>query len=194
MERTAERLTISNFRDFFADHVTGTRPLDFEAALGVVGLELVHEPTKSEDDKKDESKKEESPPKQRAYIGLRLSTQDGLASVSTAIADGPAYKAGIIAGDLIVSMNGQRIRSTADLDAQLKLIKPGDTVTLAYFRYDRLHEVEFKADGRLDGKWTVRRVKTPTDEQKAVYESWLGQMWPESKKTEPAAETKGTEP
>ena len=38
------------------------------------------------------------------------------------------------------------------------------------------------AAARPDIKWTVKRVKEPTEGQKAVYESWLGQAWPAKKK------------
>jgi len=98
--------------------------------------------------------------------------------------DGPAYKAGVLTGDMIAAVNGQRVRSAADLDAAVKRLKPGESVKLTVFRFETLKEIEFKADARPDAKWVVRRVKRPTEEQKAVYESWLGQKWPEEKKTE----------
>lgn len=192
VQRGAERLTLTSFDSFFSDYVQGVKPLDFEAALTTAGLEVVREPgrgsdrdDKPGDDKKGDDKKgddEERPgasAKEHAYIGLTLEAEDGLASVATVLADGPAYKAGVIAGDLVVALNGQRLRAT-DLDTLLKRIKPGETVRLSLFRYDILREIEFKADGRPDGRWTVRRVKSPTDEQKAVYESWLGRKWPGS--------------
>ena len=66
----------------------------------------------------------------------------------------------------------------SDLDGWLKRIKPGEKMTLSYFRNDTLRELEFEVAGKPDAKWTVRRVKEPTDAQKAAYESWLGQKWP----------------
>lgn len=170
--RGAERLTASSFREFFADYIAGTKRLDFERALAVAGLEVLHDTGKKDD---------KEPPKERAYIGLNLGAGDGMASVSSVLADGPAYRAGLIAGDLVASVNGQRVRGSEDLDAILKRIIPGDTLKFITFRYDQVREVELRADGRFDGKWTVQRVKTPTEEQKAVYESWTGQKWPEKK-------------
>lgn len=184
VQRAAERLTLASFDGFFAEYVQGVKPLDFEAALATAGLEVVRDPgrgsdrdDKPGDDKKDDDEHASAASKERAYIGLTLEAKDGLASVATVLADGPAYKAGVIAGDLVVAINGQRLRA-ADLDTLLKRIKPGDTVRLSLFRYDILREIEFKAEGRPDARWTVRRVKSPTDEQKAMYESWLGQKWP----------------
>jgi len=100
--------------------------------------------------------------------------------VTSVLTDGPAYKAGVLPGDLVVAVNGERVKGT-DLDSLLKRIKPEEAVKLTLFRYDRLREIEFKADGRAEGKWTVKRVKNPTERQKAVYEAWLGQQWPGDK-------------
>lgn len=176
--RMAERLTVSSFRSFFDDYVQGVKPLDFEQGLSVVGVEVVHEPSKDEG-----GKHEDELAPRRAYIGLNLAAQEGLASVSGVLADGPAYKAGVLPGDLVVAMNGQRLRP-GDLDGVLKRLRPGDTIKLTLLRFDQLKEIEFKADGRFDGSWVVKRVKNPTEAQKAAYASWLGQPWPDEKKTE----------
>ena len=70
---------------------------------------------------------------------------------------------------------------SGEIDGQVKLLKPGDSVRLSVFRYDQLREIEMKADGQADGKWVVRRMKSPTAGQKAVYESWLGAAWSDAK-------------
>jgi len=165
MIKTCERLAAGNFRGFFDAVVKGTGPLDFEGALALAGLEVVMD-----------AKKDGEVLKQRPFIGLNVEAKDGAAVVTAALSDGPAYKAGVIAGDAIVAFNGQRVRG--DFDALVKLIKPGDSVRLTLFRYDHLKEVEFKADGRADGKWVVRRMKAATPEQIAVYESWMEAKWP----------------
>lgn len=171
--KTCERLAAANLRNFFDAVVKGAAPLDFEGPLALAGLEVVND-----------AKKEGELLKQRPYIGLNVEAKDGAASVTAALSDGPAYKAGVIAGDSIVAFNGQRVRG--DFDAILKLLKPGDSVRLSLFRYDRLKEVEFKTDGRADGKWIVRRLKSPTAAQKAFYESWLGTKWPDKSKKDDA--------
>jgi len=188
--RAAERLTLGSVDAFFADYVDGVKPLDFESALATAGLEVVHEPARgagkggdeegSDALKTGEPKEEPASPAtggQRAYIGLTLESRDGLAAVAAVLADGPAYTAGVIAGDQILALNGLRLRP-GDLDNALKKVKPGESVRLSIFRYDVLREIEFKAEGRFDGKWVVRRIKSPTEQQRAVYESWLGQRWP----------------
>ena len=86
-------------------------------------------------------------------------------------------------------INGERFRAS-DLDALLKRLKPGDAVRVSFFRYDALRELELKAAAVADAKWTVARVKSPTDDQRAAYESWLGQKWPADKTDKPADPSK----
>lgn len=190
--RACERASNSSFRQFFGDYVDGVRPLDFEPAAAAAGLELTHG-TKDEKPLSPDAK----PPEEHAYLGLNLETRDGLAAVTSVPSDGPAYAAGVLPGDLILAVNGERLRSN-ELDTLLKHYKPGDTVTLTLFRYDHVREIELKAAGRFEGKWTLRRVKSPTDQQTAVYQAWLGQPWPApaapEPKPEPAAATSATQP
>jgi predicted metalloprotease with PDZ domain len=121
-----------------------------------------------------------APGKERAYIGLNFEARDGMASVSAALSDGPAYSAGVIAGDLIVAANGQRVRSGADVDSLVRALKPGDAVALTLFRYDTLREIRVTLGSKAESRLTLRRVKAPSEEQKAAYASWLGQPWPDS--------------
>ncbi|MCC6659472.1 MAG: M61 family metallopeptidase [Phycisphaerales bacterium] len=153
----------SGFEDFFGAHVAGTEPVDFESALAVVGLRLVRGTGKDDPD--------------RPYLGLNVTDSGGLASVSGVASDGPAFSAGLIAGDLVVALNGQRV-TAAGLDAMTRRLQPGDTARVQFFRYDVLHDVAVTVGGKPAGRWTVSRVDNPTPEQLAAYTSWLHREWP----------------
>lgn len=107
--------------------------------------------------------------------------------VHSVLSDGPAYAGGVINGDEILAMNGRRLAS-GDLDKRLKKMEPGDVVTMYIMRRDELKIIELTLAGKPDGKWTLQRVKEPTDQQKVAYESWLQLEWPEPKKKEEEAE------
>ena len=156
----------SGLEDLFAAYVAGTEPVDFESALAVVGLELRRGGGKDEPDE--------------AYLGMSLSGADGAASVSSVSADGPAFAAGIIAGDQVIAINGQRV-TAGNLGALTKRLEPGQAVRLTLFRYDLLRDIELTLDSRTTGRWTVTRVDGPSPEQRAAYESWLRQDWPGGK-------------
>lgn len=56
-------------------------------------------------------------------------------AVVTTVQDGPAKEAGVRAGDVIVAVDGQRIRDTGDLMERVALRNPGDRVSLDVVRY-----------------------------------------------------------
>lgn len=170
--------TNADFSEFFDNYVSGAEPLPLEDALKVVGLELYFEPAKdeSEDVDADEatSKPELEPAPQVAYLGLNLSGN----SVSSVLADGPAYTAGLIAGDEIIAIEGRRL-GTNELPDRLKQCKPGQAIAVLYSRREEIRTVNITLTGKPEGEWSIRRVKEPTQEQKDAYRSWIGQKWPE---------------
>lgn len=66
-------------------------------------------------------------------VALDLKGQSG-AIISEVIEDSPAAKAGLKAGDVIVSVDGKRIDGSSDLRNRIGLTEKGKTVTLAYYR------------------------------------------------------------
>jgi predicted metalloprotease with PDZ domain len=165
---TLERISGFEWERFFAGYIDGTEQYPLETALKFVGLEVAIEPDKKEDQGK-----------QKAYAGLNLADRNGGASVRSVISDGPAYAAGILAGDEIVAVNGRRI-SASQFEEFLGRAAVGDTVTLHIIRRDQLRNVSFKVAGKPNGRWKVLRVKSPSDAQKRAYQSWLNQEWPKS--------------
>lgn len=137
-----------------------------------------------------------APPKMKAYLGLNLSDGGAIAppagsassaatqapapanktTVTSVLADGPAFLSGILAGDEIIALDGKRL-TAATLDARLRTLKPGQTVMITWFRRDQLRTTQITLASKPDGRWTLRKVREPTDAQKAAYESWLGQKW-----------------
>ena len=82
----------------------------------------------------------------RGWIGVQMQTvtpeiADGLglpqaqgALVAEAQADGPAAKAGLVAGDVIVSIDGEAIKETQNLSRKIGASSPGTTVRLGVLR------------------------------------------------------------
>jgi len=163
-----ETMSESQWSDFFARYIRGTEPYPFESALEVVGLELSIQAEKKGD-----------PIVQTPYAGLNLAERNGGAMVRSVLSDGPAYTAGVMVGDEIVAVNGRRV-SASQFDEWIGLLRPGDGVTLHIIRHDQLRTISFNLAGKPNGRWTLSRTKAPTNEQKAAYQSWMGQEWPKS--------------
>lgn len=146
---------------FFEDWVDGLEEVDFESAVTVAGLELI--PPDDGDDTE-------------AYFGLSVEAGGVVRSASS---DGPAYHAGVTAGDEIVAVNGLRVGggSTGSFSDILETIEPGQTVSLTVFRRDVLRSVEMTAAERPAGEWTIRRSPDASPEARAIYASWIGAPW-----------------
>ena len=191
---TINEVSGSDFTDFFDRYIRGTEDFDFASVAEVCGLEFVFVPTKhdqtssaddaaaSESEDQPASTTEESDDSaaatpddipMKAYLGLNLAGT----RVSSMLADGPAYASGLMVGDDIVAVDGKRVSSQGDLDKRVDALKPGDAIHLTCFRRNELRELNITLAAAPDGQWTLRRVKEPTDEQKAQYADWLGQEW-----------------
>lgn len=200
LQRTINEVSGSDFTDFFNRYIRGTEDFDFESVADVCGLEFVFVPSKhdeqtsrADDDSTSRAREEagsasddtdasnstdadsdaNAPIPLKAYLGLNLSGT----RVSSLLSDGPAYASGLMVGDELAAVDGKRLVSQGDLDQRVEALKPEDAIRLSYFRRDELRELTITLAGTPDGQWTLRRVKEPTDEQKAQYADWLGQEW-----------------
>lgn len=200
---TVESIAQSDFTPFFSDNVRGTAELDFDAALAVVGLELYFKPAKKDDEDEEgatedtekirekseevgnveEEKSEENEGRGEIPIRADLGITMRGTTVRSVLSDGPAYAAGLLAGDEILAINGRRL-SSGQLDKRLKNFEAGEEIAITFFRHDDLREMKITLGAQADGEWKIRRVKQPTDTQKAAYESWLAHPWPGEKKEE----------
>src|SRR5207249_2285237 len=75
----------------------------------------------------------------RAWVGLEVDAQDlrgwkraGGLRVTELAPGGPAARAGIAQGDVLVSAKGHRLRTFLDWEAVLLDTGPGDTLTVSY--------------------------------------------------------------
>jgi predicted metalloprotease with PDZ domain len=193
-----EELTESSFVPFFARHVGGTEPLPLEEALLTVGLELHFEGKKDDDEDDEEGAGDAAPEEEdaqveiptKAYLGLSLGEGGSGARVRRVSSDGPAYAAGLVAGDEILTMDGRRLRP-GDLEERLERRQPGDRVRFHFLRRDRLEVLAVVLGATADGEWKLRRVEQPSDAQRAAYESWCGREWPAEEDPEDAGEEEG---
>ena len=87
----------------------------------------------------------------RAYLGVRLiDTSNGIGVYSVS-AGTPADKAGIKAGDTILSINGQATATTDDLSQILITLKPGDVARVSIQRSDGTKATLSVTLGQLPG-------------------------------------------
>lgn len=64
------------------------------------------------------------------------------------VADSPAAKAGLVAGDIITEVNGDKISTEQSLASLLQKFNPGDTITLKIYRKNELQELKATLEER----------------------------------------------
>jgi putative serine protease PepD len=87
---------------------------------------------------------------EHAFMGIELadSTSPVGAEAKQVIAGDPAAKAGLKAGDVIISMDGKAIASSDDLSSVIDTHKAGDTISVTFIRDGKQHTVDVKLGSR----------------------------------------------
>jgi predicted metalloprotease with PDZ domain len=159
LQNVISSLTGADCKPFFRDFIYGTKPFEWEKELAYAGLEVTNK---------------DSIPK--AWLGVGTMDADGLLRVTQVVANSPAYLSGLGNGDEIVAINGYKASST-NFGSRIGELKPGDAITLTCLQNDRLRTITVTLGTAPKSNYSVAQVKTPTDLQKAIYESWLGAKW-----------------
>jgi C-terminal processing protease CtpA/Prc len=83
-------------------------------------------------------------PENRSYAGVRdwNSVDNGVTFNAVSPPDGPADKAGLVGGDVIVSFDGQPIHNEDEMTAALTRTPPGKTVDIQYLRDGEPHSTK----------------------------------------------------
>ncbi len=74
------------------------------------------------------------PPSERPYLGIRFIMRERGAEIMEVVPDTPADRAGLQVGDIILKVDGQRVRPSRPLPEILLSYRPGDRVTLTVER------------------------------------------------------------
>jgi predicted metalloprotease with PDZ domain len=148
-----------DIKPFFYNYIYGTKSLEWEKELAYAGLEVTCSDTIP-----------------KAWLGLGTMEADGLLKVTQVVANSPAYLSGLSNGDEILAINGYKAYSSS-FSNRIREMKPGDEITLTCIQNDRLRTITVTLGTAPKSNYNVAQVKTPTDLQRAIYESWLGTKW-----------------
>ncbi|CAM3728884.1 M61 family metallopeptidase [Castellaniella denitrificans] len=115
--------TGADVTDFIARHALGREDVPLKAALARAGIELSAQPENA-----------------RPALGVRTQADPAGLRLSTVYEHGPAHRAGLSAGDLLIAADGLRIADAAGLDRLLDARRPGERLALHVFRRDELRQ------------------------------------------------------
>jgi serine protease Do len=106
--------------------------------------------------------------------GFGLSPDQKGALVQGVVPRGPAAKAGIEAGDVVVSLNGKPVDSGGALTRGVALIPPGQKVDLTVLRGAQKRQISFPVAQRPDEEEAIGRAPAPEGEGKGDESPKLG--------------------
>ena len=153
---------------WWKQYVDGVAEIPFDSLLKSAGLQLLTEVGKDDDYK------------EQWWAGWRLKEGSDPALVAEVERDSPAWKAGVVAGDTLVAVNGIKVNA-ADIKEKLVLSKSAP-FKVHLFRRDELREVMLTPLLQPLGKVKLKALDKPEPGQKALNAAWLGVAWPKEEK------------
>ncbi|MEQ1763200.1 MAG: PDZ domain-containing protein, partial [Pyrinomonadaceae bacterium] len=155
-QKVSEMMAGRSLNDFFSKYVRGEGEIDYASIMSPFGLKVdVNQPGKS-----------------RPYIGADTADEAGRLMIRTVSTGTPAYDQGLNTGDQIVAIDGNRA-STQFMQTYIAEKKPGDTVRLTLFRFDRLRDVNFVLGANLRQEYSFAPVESPTEAQRKLYREYF---------------------
>jgi predicted metalloprotease with PDZ domain len=142
---------------FLEEHVLGTGDLTFDDALATVGLQL------------------KAPKKKEAWVGASITRQHGESRLGRVRTDGPAHAAGWMADDVVIALDGHRVRG--DLAKRIELYSPGERANWTSFRRDRMVSGEIEFTNNPVSKLTLGPIDEASDAQQAAFAAWAQRHW-----------------
>ncbi|NWF60066.1 MAG: M61 family metallopeptidase [Fischerella sp.] len=154
LQEVIESVAGIDLSDFFARYIDGTEELPFNQYLEPFGLQLVAETEPG------------------AYLGVKVSSENGREIVKFVEAGSPAQFAGIDPGDELLAIDGIKVTAN-QLSDRLKDYKPKDTIEVAVFHYDELRIYPVTLTSSPASKYRVQPVVNPSNTQKQNFGGWL---------------------
>lgn len=138
---------------------------DIDAALDFYGLSLERAPSRRA--------AEASGSPLPTDFGLVWSTDDPLLIVETVVRGGSGSSAGVLPGDELIAINGQRVNRLNILDRMLRM-QPGENADLLLVRNGRVLTLAAQAQHAIPDKYQIVIKPDINKREKDRMENWLG--------------------
>lgn len=171
IERLAHEISGVDLGAFFDQALRSTDELPLDTLLANVGVRFTLRPAESDQDKGGKPAAL-APPRERPTLGVRLADDGGDAKLAHVFDDGPAQRAGLAAGDVLLAVDGLRV-TRGNWASLMGSYAAGATIRLHAFRRDELMECQVTLDP-APADTCVLSMAEPVDEKTlARRTAWL---------------------
>lgn len=166
-QKICEAMAGASLENFFARYVRGHEELPFNEMLSAAGLQL----------QQAGSPIEARPVERRAalqpFLGADLEDKGDFIAVKSVSAGTPAYEQGLNARDQIIALDGVRVNQNL-FESLVAAKRPGAVIHITLFRDDNLRTLDITLGGRVEGPYRIVQLPSMTEQQRRIYQSWLG--------------------
>jgi predicted metalloprotease with PDZ domain len=159
LKKAAAELVGGSVEDLFAAYVFGAQPIPWEQLLSHAGLRLLPVDTT-----------------QRPWLGAEVGDEGGRAVVYRVVAGSPASRAGLVNGDELLAIDGERVQA-GGLRSLIQGRPLSSTVRVTYFHGAMLKGTDITLSMPAPQRYAISQDGSPTPLQRSIYESWLGASW-----------------
>jgi predicted metalloprotease with PDZ domain len=155
--KAASEVAGTDVGGIFRQYISGKEPIPYEQYFAYAGITV-------------EKKLDANKP----WIGAdAIKSDDGRAKVRNIIPGSPAEAAGLDRDDVIYAVDGRAVDSDS-FAKEIAAHKPGDTVRVTILRLGEFKDFSVALKANPYPTYTLKPMEHPTDQQKAIYNSWLG--------------------
>ncbi len=169
-QKACELMAGASLEDFFARYVRGRDDLGavYNRTLAGAGLQVEQAGVAI-------GLTDDRPVRLKGFLGADLEDKpDGdFIVIKNVRAGSPAYEQGLNAKDKVIALDGARVDKDT-FEALIAAKRPGTTVRITVFRFDDVRTFDIKLSGVVDAPYQIAPLPRVTEQQKRIYQSWLG--------------------
>lgn len=170
IEQMSSEIAGIDLSNFFQRYLYNTDDIPFDELMGQVGIQWQLQPTTNLDDKG--GKFIDDIDKTLTWIGARIANESTGAKLVHVLDNGPAQKAGLAAGDIIIAINNIRT-SKQNIDKLLAPYSINDRLLIHAFRRDELMQFELTLEKAPLSTCAMKLQESPDESQLHALNNWL---------------------
>jgi predicted metalloprotease with PDZ domain len=143
--------------EIFSKYISGKEPIPYEKYFAYAGIAV-----------------EKKLDPEKPWLGVSHSkSDDGHAKITNVIPGSSAGTAGLDRDDVVIGIDGRSVDEDAFNETILEH-KPGDTLHITVIRLGEIKEIPVTLIASPYPAYKLKPMENPSDQQKAMYNSWMG--------------------